>query len=43
MVSGLRGRLPSGRLLAAAGPALAPAFFELLESVGADEVGGEQV
>jgi myo-inositol-1(or 4)-monophosphatase len=38
MVSGLRGRPPSGQLYAAAGAALAPAFFALLESVGADSV-----
>jgi myo-inositol-1(or 4)-monophosphatase len=43
VVSGLRGRTPSGRLVAAAGAALAPAFFELLESIGADEVGGDTV
>jgi fructose-1,6-bisphosphatase/inositol monophosphatase family enzyme len=38
VASGLRGRPPSERLYAAAGPALAPAFFALLESVGADGV-----
>jgi myo-inositol-1(or 4)-monophosphatase len=36
--SGLRGRPPSGQLYAAAGAALAPAFFALLESVAADGV-----
>ncbi|HEU5267294.1 MAG TPA: inositol monophosphatase family protein [Jatrophihabitans sp.] len=39
VVSGLRGRAPSTRLYAAAGPALAPAFFGLLETLGADEAG----
>jgi myo-inositol-1(or 4)-monophosphatase len=38
VASGLRGRPPSERLYAAAGPALAPAFFALLESLAADEV-----
>jgi myo-inositol-1(or 4)-monophosphatase len=38
VTSGLRGRPPSGRLYAAAGAALAPAFFALLESVDADGV-----
>ncbi len=38
VVSGLRGRPPSELLYAAAGPALAPAFFALLESVDADAV-----
>ncbi len=38
VVGGLRGRPPSRRLYAAAGPALAPAFFALLEEVGADTV-----
>jgi myo-inositol-1(or 4)-monophosphatase len=40
LVSGLHGRPPSGRLYAAAGPALAPSFFALLEEVGADTVTG---
>lgn len=39
VVSGLHDRAPSTRLYAAAGPALAPAFFGLLESLGADEAG----
>jgi myo-inositol-1(or 4)-monophosphatase len=38
VTSGLSGRPPSGQLYAAAGRALAPAFFALLESVGADAV-----
>lgn len=38
VASGLHGRPPSERLYAAAGPALAPAFFALLESVVADGV-----
>lgn len=38
LVSGLRGRPPSERLYAAAGPALAESFFALLESEGADSV-----
>lgn len=38
VVSGLRGRPPSEKLYAAAGAALAPAFFALLESVDADGV-----
>jgi myo-inositol-1(or 4)-monophosphatase len=37
-ISGLRGRPPSGRLYAAAGPSLADDFFAALESVDADEV-----
>jgi myo-inositol-1(or 4)-monophosphatase len=43
VISGLRGREPSGQLFAAAGPTLAPAFFALLESLDADQVGGETV
>jgi myo-inositol-1(or 4)-monophosphatase len=38
VISGLRGQPPSQRLYAAAGAALAPEFFALLESVGADRV-----
>jgi myo-inositol-1(or 4)-monophosphatase len=38
VVSGLRGRPPSERLYAAAGPGLAANFFAALESVDADEV-----
>jgi myo-inositol-1(or 4)-monophosphatase len=38
LVSGLRGRPPSGTLYAAAGPGLARRFFSLLEEVGADTV-----
>jgi myo-inositol-1(or 4)-monophosphatase len=38
VVSGLRGRPADGRLTAVAGPRCAPDFFELLESLGADEV-----
>jgi myo-inositol-1(or 4)-monophosphatase len=38
VVSGLRGRPPSGRLCAGAAPGLAPAFFAVLESLGADAV-----
>lgn len=38
VASGLRGRPPSGTLYAAAGKALAPAFFALLESLSADAV-----
>jgi myo-inositol-1(or 4)-monophosphatase len=37
-VSGLGGRPPSERLYAAAGKALAPTFFALLEALGADAV-----
>jgi myo-inositol-1(or 4)-monophosphatase len=40
VVTGLHGRPPSGQLYAAAGPNLAPAFFALLEEVGADSVTG---
>jgi myo-inositol-1(or 4)-monophosphatase len=40
VLSGLRGRPPSGRLYAAAGRSLAHDLFALLESVGADAVGG---
>jgi myo-inositol-1(or 4)-monophosphatase len=38
VLSGLRGRPPSRQLYAASGAALAPEFFALLESVGADTV-----
>lgn len=38
LVTGLRGRPPSHRLYAAAGPRLAPYFFAELEHVDADEV-----
>jgi myo-inositol-1(or 4)-monophosphatase len=38
LVSGLRGRAPSGLLTAAAGPYLAPALFAVLEELGADAV-----
>jgi myo-inositol-1(or 4)-monophosphatase len=38
LTSGLRGRPPSSRLYAAAGPSLAADFFAALEEVGADEV-----
>jgi myo-inositol-1(or 4)-monophosphatase len=38
LVSGLRGRPPSQRLYAAAGAALAPSFFAMLEAVDADKV-----
>ena len=38
VVSGLRGRPPSGQCYAAAGPGLAAEFFALLESVDADLV-----
>jgi myo-inositol-1(or 4)-monophosphatase len=37
-LSGLRGAPPSQRFYAAAGPALAPDFFALLEQLDADEV-----
>lgn len=39
-LTGPQGGAPSGRLVAAAGPALAPAFFALLEEVGADTLIG---
>jgi myo-inositol-1(or 4)-monophosphatase len=38
VVTGLRGRPPSGRFYAGAGAVLAPSFFALLESAGADTV-----
>jgi myo-inositol-1(or 4)-monophosphatase len=38
VVSGLRGRPPSGTMTAAAGPALAADLFALLEQLGADQV-----
>lgn len=38
VVSGLRGRGPSSRLTAVAGAGLAPAFFGMLEELGADDV-----
>jgi myo-inositol-1(or 4)-monophosphatase len=38
VVTGLRGQPPSARMYAATGPALAAAFFALLESVDADAV-----
>jgi myo-inositol-1(or 4)-monophosphatase len=38
LVTGLRGRPPSERLYAAAGPGLAPSFFALLESEAVDDV-----
>jgi myo-inositol-1(or 4)-monophosphatase len=38
VVTGLRGRAPSTRFLATAGPALAPAFFAVLEELAADDV-----
>jgi myo-inositol-1(or 4)-monophosphatase len=38
IASGLRGRPPSGRMYAAAGPELAPVFFALLETLNADAV-----
>ncbi len=41
VVTGLRGRRPSGRMLAAAGAPLAPSFFAQLETLDADEVGGD--
>jgi myo-inositol-1(or 4)-monophosphatase len=43
VVTGLRGRTPSGRMLAAAGASLAPDFFAQLEALDADEVGGDAV
>jgi myo-inositol-1(or 4)-monophosphatase len=36
VVSGLRGREPSGQMVAVAGAALAPHLFDLLEDLGAD-------
>ena len=39
-VSGLRGQPPSGRMVATAGPDLAPALFALLAELGADHVAG---
>lgn len=38
-LSGLRGRAPSGRLYAAAGPRLADELFAVLADLGADDVG----
>jgi myo-inositol-1(or 4)-monophosphatase len=38
VVTGLRGREPTGQMTAAAGSRLAPPFFALLEELGADEV-----
>ncbi|WP_375476243.1 inositol monophosphatase family protein [uncultured Jatrophihabitans sp.] len=38
-ISGLRGRPPSGRLYAAAAPALAGELFAVLAALGADDVG----
>ena len=38
VVSGLRGRPPSGLMIAVAGAALAPELFAVLEEIGADDV-----
>lgn len=37
-IAGLRGQSPGERMVAAAGPGLAAAFFDVLEQLGADEV-----